>query len=98
MAQAYPHATVVGSDYHDVSIELARKRAAEAGVADRVRFEVASAQTFAGAGYDLVTSFDCLHDMGDPARRGPARPRRRWRRTAPGWWSNPRPATASRTT
>ena len=58
--------TVVGSDYHDRSIELARKRAAQAGVADRVTFEVASAQTFTGTGYDLVTSFDCLHDMGDP--------------------------------
>ncbi len=66
MAEAYPDATIVGSDYHDVSIELARKRAAEAGVADRVDFEVASAQTFSGLGYDLVTSFDCLHDMGDP--------------------------------
>jgi ubiquinone/menaquinone biosynthesis C-methylase UbiE len=66
MAEAYPRSTVVGSDYHDRSIELARKRAAEAGVGDRVTFEVASAQTFAGTGYDLVTSFDCLHDMGDP--------------------------------
>jgi SAM-dependent methyltransferase len=66
MAEAYPDTTIVGSDYHDVSIELARKRAADAGVADRVDFEVASAQTFSGLGYDLVTSFDCLHDMGDP--------------------------------
>jgi ubiquinone/menaquinone biosynthesis C-methylase UbiE len=66
LAQAYPAATLVGSDYHQGSIESARKRAAEAGVADRVSFEVASAQTFGGTGYDLVTSFDCLHDMGDP--------------------------------
>jgi len=66
MGQAYPNATIAGSDYHAGSIELARKRAAEAGVADRVSFEVASAQTFAGSGYDLVTTFDCLHDMGDP--------------------------------
>jgi SAM-dependent methyltransferase len=66
MAEAYPRSTVVGSDYHDRSIELARKRAAQAGVGDRVTFEVASAQTFAGTGYDLVTSFDCVHDMGDP--------------------------------
>jgi hypothetical protein len=48
------------------SIELARKRAADAGVADRIAFETASAQTFAGTGYDLVATFDCLHDMGDP--------------------------------
>ena len=66
MAQAYPESRVTGSDYHDGSIELARKRAADAGVADRVSFEVASAQTFGGSGYDLVTTFDCLHDMGDP--------------------------------
>jgi len=66
LAQAYPQARIAGSDYHDRSIELARKRAADAGVADRVRFEVASAQTFPGRGYDLVTTLDCLHDMGNP--------------------------------
>jgi SAM-dependent methyltransferase len=66
LAQAYPRVRVVGSDYHDRSIELARKRVADADVADRVSFEVASAQTFSGRGYDLVTTFDCLHDMGDP--------------------------------
>jgi ubiquinone/menaquinone biosynthesis C-methylase UbiE len=67
LAQAYPRATILGSDYHHASIHSARKRAADAGVADRARFEVASAQTFSGTGYDLVATFDCLHDMGDPA-------------------------------
>ncbi len=66
MAQAYPQSTFVGSDYHEGSIEAARKRAAEAGVGDRVQFEVATAQTGAGHDLDLVTTFDCLHDMGDP--------------------------------
>jgi SAM-dependent methyltransferase len=66
LAQAYPASTVVGFDAHDGSIDAARKRAAEAGLADRVRFEVASATTFNGT-YDLVCFFDCLHDMGDPA-------------------------------
>jgi 2-polyprenyl-3-methyl-5-hydroxy-6-metoxy-1,4-benzoquinol methylase len=66
LAQAYPKSTIVGSDYHQQSIDLARKRAADAGVSDRASFEVASAQTFTGSGYDLVTAFDCLHDMGDP--------------------------------
>jgi 2-polyprenyl-3-methyl-5-hydroxy-6-metoxy-1,4-benzoquinol methylase len=66
IAQAYPKATVLGSDYHQASIDIARKRAAEAGVADRARFEAASAQTFSGNGYDLIATFDCLHDMGDP--------------------------------
>ncbi len=66
MASHYRNAQVTGSDYHEGSIELARKRAADAGVADRTSFEVASAQTFSGSSYDLVTTFDCLHDMGDP--------------------------------
>jgi SAM-dependent methyltransferase len=67
MAQAYPNSTFVGSDYHEGSIETARERAREAGVADRVRFEVASASSSdQGEGYDLATMFDCLHDMGDP--------------------------------
>ncbi len=66
MAEKYPASTLIGCDYHDGSIELAEKRAADAGVGDRIAFEVASAQTFAGTGYDLVTTFDCLHDMGDP--------------------------------
>jgi 2-polyprenyl-3-methyl-5-hydroxy-6-metoxy-1,4-benzoquinol methylase len=66
MAQAYPNSTFVGSDYHAESIEVANKRAAEAGVADRVRFEVASAADFSGDGYELVCVFDALHDMGDP--------------------------------
>lgn len=67
MAQAYPASEFAGFDYHPASIERARKRAAEAGVADRVKFEVAYAKSFPGDGYDLVAFFDCLHDMGDPA-------------------------------
>jgi 2-polyprenyl-3-methyl-5-hydroxy-6-metoxy-1,4-benzoquinol methylase len=66
LAQAYPASTVAGSDYHAGSIDEARKRAADAGVTERISFEVASAQTFTGTGYDLVATFDCLHDMGDP--------------------------------
>jgi SAM-dependent methyltransferase len=66
LAETYPDADLLGCDYHQGSIELARKRAADAGVADRIRFEVASAQDFPGSGYDLVATFDCLHDMGDP--------------------------------
>ena len=67
MAQAYPNSAFVGSDYHQASIETARQRAQEAGVADRVRFEAAPAAAYGGTDYDLVTMFDCLHDMGDPA-------------------------------
>jgi SAM-dependent methyltransferase len=67
MAQAFPASRFTGSDYHAGSIDTARKRAAEAGVADRIDFEVAPAEGFSGSGYDLVTTFDCLHDMGNPA-------------------------------
>jgi SAM-dependent methyltransferase len=66
LAQAFEHSSFVGYDIHGPSIEAARKAAAEAGVERRARFEVASAQDFPGTGYDLVTLFDCLHDMGDP--------------------------------
>ncbi|MBA3712900.1 MAG: class I SAM-dependent methyltransferase [Pyrinomonadaceae bacterium] len=65
MTQAYPHSTFVGYDYHDKSIEMARERAVEAGVSDRVKFEVASAKEYSGTDFDLITFFDSLHDMGD---------------------------------
>jgi SAM-dependent methyltransferase len=64
MAHAYPESSFTGSDYHEESIIQARKRAS--GLNGQMKFEVASAQTFNGGPYDLVTSFDCLHDMGDP--------------------------------
>lgn len=66
MAQAYPASTIVGSDGDAGSIDRARKQVADAGVHERVQFEVATAQTFGGGPYDLVTTFDSLHDMGDP--------------------------------
>jgi SAM-dependent methyltransferase len=66
VAQSFPQSQVMGCDYHEGSIQLARKRAADAGVTDHLDFEVASAQDFPGTGYDLVATFDCLHDMGDP--------------------------------
>jgi SAM-dependent methyltransferase len=66
MAQSFPNSTFVGSDYHEGSIETARERAQEAGVSDRVSFQVSAAAAYGGEGYDLVTMFDCLHDMGDP--------------------------------
>lgn len=67
MAQAYPASTFVGFDYHAPSIAYAREAARQAGVDDRVSFEVARAQDFPGNDYDMVAMFDCLHDMGDPA-------------------------------
>jgi SAM-dependent methyltransferase len=66
MAEAFPNSEFFGFDYHDASIERARGMAGEAGVEDRISFEVASAQAYPGTGYDLVCVFDCLHDMGDP--------------------------------
>jgi 2-polyprenyl-3-methyl-5-hydroxy-6-metoxy-1,4-benzoquinol methylase len=67
MAKSYPKSEFIGFDYHDKSIEAARQRAKDAGVAGRIRFEVTKAKEYPGKDYDLVTFFDCLHDMGDPA-------------------------------
>ena len=67
MAQAYPQSRFFGFDDHAPSITAAQERAKAAGVADRVTFAVASAQSYPGADYDLIAFFDCLHDMGDPA-------------------------------
>ncbi|RAY15733.1 SAM-dependent methyltransferase [Actinomadura craniellae] len=66
MARAFPQSEFIGSDYHEGSIVQARSRAADAGCDGRLTFQVASAQTFAGGPYELVTTFDCLHDMGNP--------------------------------
>jgi 2-polyprenyl-3-methyl-5-hydroxy-6-metoxy-1,4-benzoquinol methylase len=66
MAQAYPRSTFVGTDYHEGSIEAARRAAERAGVADRVTFETSAAKALSGGPYDLVCVFDALHDMGDP--------------------------------
>ncbi len=66
MAKSYPKSDFAGFDYHDKSIETAKQRAKEAGVGDRIRFEVAKAKDYPGKDYDFVTFFDCLHDMGDP--------------------------------
>ena len=66
MSEAYPNSAFVGYDYHGESIARARQLAGEAGVGERCVFEVASAQDFAGTGFDLICNFDCLHDMGDP--------------------------------
>lgn len=70
MAQAYPNSRFYGFDYHGPSIERAREAAEKAGVGDRIVFEQASAKDFPEKKYDLVTMFDCLHDMGDPVGAG----------------------------
>ena len=66
LASAFPNCTVHGFDYHRGSIDIARKRSSESGVADRVQFDVASADAYPGIDFDLVCTFDALHDMGDP--------------------------------
>jgi len=66
MAEAFPNSRFWGFDVHEGSIAAARKVAAEAGVADRVTFQVAKADSYPKHGYDLICFFDCLHDMGRP--------------------------------
>ena len=67
MAQAFPNSTFVGYDYHQPSIDWARRAAVQAGLDGRITFQAASAKNYPGDGFDLVAFFDCLHDMGDPA-------------------------------
>ena len=66
MAKAFPKSTFVGYDFHPGSVEHARSHAEQHGVTANARFEVALASEFPGENFDLVTFFDCLHDMGDP--------------------------------
>ncbi|HEX6282460.1 MAG TPA: class I SAM-dependent methyltransferase [Nitrososphaera sp.] len=66
MAKAYPNSEVLGFDYHRPSIERARKEAEKEGLTN-ITFEVAGATDYPGDGYDLVTFFDCFHDMGNPS-------------------------------
>lgn len=66
MAEAYPESHFVGFDFHEPSIEEARRHAEQHGLGDRVRFEVAKAKEIAEDGFDFITMYDCLHDMGDP--------------------------------
>ena len=66
MAQAFPRSEFVGFDYHQASIEHARNAAAQAGLDDRVSFEVATPRSIPATATTSCTMFDCLHDMGDP--------------------------------
>ncbi|WP_017580922.1 class I SAM-dependent methyltransferase [Nocardiopsis valliformis] len=66
LARAYPASTFTGFDYHAPSIDTARAQASQAGLSDRVAFEVAGAEDFTGEGFDLVCVFNALHEWGDP--------------------------------
>ena len=66
MAEAFPNSEFVGIDVHGPSIEAARSHATQHGLTDNLSFAIGRAQDFPGDGFDLVTFFDCLHDMGDP--------------------------------
>ena len=66
MAEAFPNSAIFGFDYHAGSVEGAREVARRQGLEARATFGVSSAKSYPGTGFDLVTLFDCLHDMGDP--------------------------------
>jgi 2-polyprenyl-3-methyl-5-hydroxy-6-metoxy-1,4-benzoquinol methylase len=66
MAEAYPNSSFVGYDFHGPSIDEANAHARAHGLAGRVRFETIPAKDIAERDFDLITMFDCLHDMGDP--------------------------------
>ena len=65
MAKAFPNSEFIGFDFHQGSIDHSATHAKESGL-DNITFELATAKDFSGSDYDLVTFFDCLHDMGDP--------------------------------
>lgn len=67
LARAYPQASVHGYDFHDRSIQVARQRAAQAGLDGRIRFEPLDATSYPAGGFDLICLLDTLHDLGDPA-------------------------------
>ncbi len=66
MAEAFPKSHFTGFDFHPASIKTAAQRAKKLGLSKNVDFQVAKSTDFPGKNYDLVTCFDCLHDMGDP--------------------------------
>ncbi|GAB4071345.1 class I SAM-dependent methyltransferase [Ancylobacter sonchi] len=66
MAEAYPNSQFVGYDFHEPSVEEAKVHAQAHGLSHRVKFIATTAKDIEEGGFDLVTSFDCLHDMGDP--------------------------------
>jgi 2-polyprenyl-3-methyl-5-hydroxy-6-metoxy-1,4-benzoquinol methylase len=65
MAQAFPACRFAGFDSHAASIEAARRRAEQSQVADRVRFERATATEYGGDRYDLICFMDSFHDLGN---------------------------------
>ena len=67
MAKAFPNSQFIGYDFHPSSIEHAQAHAREHGASANTRFEVGTAKNYQEKDFDLVTFFDCLHDMGDPA-------------------------------
>lgn len=68
IAQAYPGVRVDGVDLDHASIEAAQALAVEQGVTEQVRFELRDAATLAGAGYDVATMFEMLHDLARPVK------------------------------
>ncbi|WP_164156230.1 class I SAM-dependent methyltransferase [Sandarakinorhabdus rubra] len=94
MAQAFPNSQFIGYDFHGPSIEQANAHAAAHGIADRVRFVTMAAKDIADRDFDLVTMFDCLHDMGDPRGcaahiKGMLKPDGRWMLVEPIAGDNP---------
>jgi hypothetical protein len=66
MAKAFPKSNFIGYDFHPSSVEAARAHAKQHKLTANMHFEVATAEDFPGENLDLITFFDCLHDMGDP--------------------------------
>lgn len=65
IAEAYPASTVTGLDLSEPSIAKAREDAAALGLTN-VEFLAAPLEALTGP-RDLITAFDVIHDLGDPA-------------------------------
>lgn len=67
MAQAYPNVRVDGFDLDEPSIEEAWTNAHSHGLTDRLTFHARNAADLEvlNGRYDLVTAFECVHDLGN---------------------------------
>ena len=66
MAEAFPNSSFVGYDFHAPVDRAGKRHARRTAWPAGSRFETAAAKDIAERDFDLITMFDCLHDMGDP--------------------------------
>lgn len=68
LAQAFPNSQYIGYDVYGPAVDQATANAEAAGVADRVSFKQWDVTNGFPERYDLITSFDVIHDMVNPRK------------------------------